>query len=145
MNQWKALRNRQQAEVNAFPMYWAFTEESFDQLLAELGLTRENYQEHLCSVLGALVLKKDKQAMIDMLKRHTAERKAAVDSDPTGDGIIFDMFYAELAAHEYGYTGAYGDTLESLGYTMADIEADPRLQHGLEKAAKQIRKEDDWW
>lgn len=145
MNQWKALRNRQQAEVNAFPMYWAFTEESFDQLLAELGLTKENYQEHLCSVLGALVLKKDKQAMIDMLKRHTAERKDAVDSDPTGDGIIFDMFYAELAAHEYGYTGAYGDTLESLGYTMADIEADPRLKHGLEKAAKQIRKEDDWW
>ena len=143
MNQWKELRKRQRAEVAAFPIYFAFTDESFDQLLVKLGLTRENYEEHLCSVLGGVVLKKDRQALSDMLNRHEMERKAVIASDPTGDGIIFDMFYAELIANEYGYTGVYGDTLDSLGYSMADIEADPRLLNGLEKAAVKILEEED--
>ncbi len=143
MNQWKELRKRQRAEVAAFPIYFAFTDESFDQLLVKLGLTRENYEEHLCSVLGGVVLKKDRQALTDMLNRHEKERKAVIASDPTGDGIIFDMFYAELIANEYGYTGAYDDTLDSLGFTMADINADPRLLRGLEMAADKIQKEEE--
>ena len=143
MNKWQELRKRQRAEICTIPIYWAFTDESFDQLLKKLGLTRENYSEHLCSVFGGMILKKDKPAMDEMFRRHEMERTAAIAADMTGDGIIFDMFYTELIADEYGYTGAYGDTLDSLGYTMADIEADPRLLNGLEMAAAKILEEEE--
>lgn len=143
MNQWKELRKRQKEEISKLPIYWAFTDESFDKLLVKLGLTRENYEDHLCAAFGGVILKKDREAMEEMFRRHDQEREDAIASDPTGDGIIFDMFYSELIANEYGYTGAYGDTLQSLGFTMADIEADPRLLHGLEKAAEMILREEE--
>lgn len=143
MNQWKELRKRQKAEVSKLPIYWAFTDESFDKLLTKLGLTRENYEDHLCSAFGGVILKKDLPVMEEMFQRHDRERKEAIAADLFGDGIIFDMFYTELIANEYGYTGAYGDTLDALGYTMADIEADPRLLNGLEMAAAKILEEEE--
>lgn len=51
------------------------------------------------------------------------------------------MFLYELANHEYGYTGELEDTLDALGYTAEDINADKRLLHGLERATKRIMEE----
>ena len=50
------------------------------------------------------------------------------------------MFLAELADHEYGYTGDDDDTLDALGYTMEQVMADKRLLHGFEKARRVILK-----
>ena len=52
------------------------------------------------------------------------------------------MFDYELRNHEFGYTGEYEDTLDALGYTWKDIEADKRLKNGLTLAARKIMKED---
>ena len=52
--------------------------------------------------------------------------------------FIYDMFYAELANHEYGYTGDITDTVEALGYTVDDLNADKRLLKGLKKAMDQF-------
>ena len=51
------------------------------------------------------------------------------------------MFYSELTNHEYGYTRDLTDTLEALGYTADDVNADKRLIKGLYNATKQIIKE----
>ena len=142
MNKWQDLREKQQAEVNAFPMHFAFGVEQIERKIQELGLSRDPKKraEQIVSIgAGGFVLKKDYPALIEMFKRQKAERDAAIAADPTGEGFIYDMFLYELVNHEYGYTVSYEDTLNSLGYKEEDIEADPRLKLGLEKAAKAIR------
>ncbi len=145
MSTWKELREKQQAEVNAFLIHFAFGNEQIKQKLKDLKLSKDPKKRAKQIVpigAGWFVLKEDYPAMLEMFKRHQKECEEAIAADPTGDGCIFDMFYTELVNREYGYTGIYGDTLEALGYTMADIEADPRLKHGLEKAAEAICKRD---
>jgi hypothetical protein len=44
------------------------------------------------------------------------------------------MFNYELANHEYGYTQDLTDTLEALGLTMNEINADPRMANALKRA-----------
>lgn len=144
MNAWKELREKQQAEVNAFPIHFAFGREQIDRKIAELGLDPENYCDQIRAVgAGGFVLKEDYPALVEMFSRHAAERKEAIAADPTGDGIIFDMFYTELVNTEYGYTGDPGDALDHLGYSESDIEADTRLKNGFEKAVAQIWKEEE--
>lgn len=145
MNKWEELRKKQQAEVNAFPLHFAFGKEQTEQKIAELGLDPERLDEQIVSIGGGgFVLKKDAPALQEMWDRHAMERKAAIAADKTGDGIIYEMFHYELRSNEYGYTLSTESTLESLGYTKEEIEADPRLKHGLEKAARDIRKKEEF-
>lgn len=89
-----------------------------------------------------MIFKRDQEAYVEMMKRHANEQEAALAADKTGDGYILDMFRYELGNHEYGYTMDPSDTLDVLGYTLEDIEADPRLKHGLERAMREIKAAD---
>lgn len=66
----------------------------------------------------------------------------AIKNDKTGEGFIYEMFYCEFCNNEYGYTGNVQDTLDVLGYTVADIEKDSRLKKGFYKAKKQIMNDE---
>ncbi len=145
MSTWNELRKKQKEEVNAFPIHFAFGYEQIEQKIKDLNLSKDPKKraEQIVPIgAGGFVLKDDYPALLDMFKRHQKEREEAIAADTTGDGIIYEMFYAELKNCEYGYTGDYADTLEHLGYSMTDIEADTRLKNGLEKAAMKIRKEE---
>lgn len=140
MNAYDEMKQRHQAEVNALPMYWAFTEERFEETLKELGLTK-NDTDKLCNTFGGgFCLAKDSKMIADTLIRHHEERKAAIEADKTGDGFIKDMFLSELRNHEYTYTLEMEETIESCGFTEEQVEADPRLKLGLEAACKQLRE-----
>ena len=60
----------------------------------------------------------------------------AIAADPDGSGFIRDMFSAELANHEYSYTGDLTDTLDAVGLSVDQIKADPALLNGLQLALK---------
>lgn len=87
---------------------------------------------------GGFLLAKDKMAFEEMNRRHRQERNAAIAADKTGNGFIYQMFRYELDSHEYGYTGDESDALETLDYTLNDIESDPLLKAGFEKAKRDI-------
>ena len=76
-----------------------------------------------------------------MLDRFEQEQKAAIAEDTTGNGYIYDMFYTELANHEYCITFDPEDTLCALGLTVDEIKADKRLLHGFNKAVRQYLKD----
>lgn len=140
MNAYAEMKKRHQEEVNALPMYWAFTEERFEEVLKELGLTK-NDTDKLCRAPGGgFCLASDAQMIVSTLIRHSKELKAAVEADKTGDGFIKDMFLSELRNHEYTYTCDVEETVESCGFTMEQVENDERLLHGLEAAAKKLRE-----
>lgn len=140
MNAYAEMKERHQAETNALPMYWAFTEESFDAILKELGLTR-NDTDKLCKTFGGgFCLASDAKMIADTLIRHRKELEAAIEADATGDDFIKDMFMYELCNQEYTYTCEVEDTVEACGFTMEQVENDERLLRGLEAAAKQLRE-----
>ena len=87
---------------------------------------------------GGFIQKKDAELLHTTTARHEEELAAAIAADQTGDGFICDMFRYELDNHEYSYTMDPSDTLDALGYTAEEINADQRLLHGLEKACKAI-------
>lgn len=136
MNKYLELHEKQQAEVNAFPMFFAFNRKQFDDGMKSLGLDPNDVKKIYSLGNGGYIRKSDAPAFSEMLDRLHKEMEDAIAADPTGDGFIFDMFDYELANHEYNYTHDPKPTLETLGLTMEQIKADPRLLHGWRKAAR---------
>lgn len=100
-NQYQEMRNRQQAEINAFPMFFAFNKQQFAEGMRTLGLSLSDTCQ-MCSIFGGGYCRKSDAAKLDeMLARHRKELEDAISSDKTGKGFIFDMFLQELENHEY--------------------------------------------
>lgn len=137
MNQYQALKEKQQAEVEAFPMFFAFNRKQFEEGMRSLGLKpTDTAKIYKLGNTGGFYRKSDSSAFHDMFTRQAKEREEAIAADPTGDGYIFEMFDYELANHEYNYTHDPEPTLRSLGLTMEMVKADPRLLHGWQKATR---------
>lgn len=145
MNEYQEMRIRHQNEWNGFPLGFAFDDSQFEKMMANWGLNAKKKEdlakiEELCA--GAYIRKSDVESFKLLNKRHGEELSEKISSDKTGSGFIRQMFDYELRNHEFGYTGEYEDTLDALGYTWKDIEADKRLKNGLTLAARKIMKED---
>lgn len=139
--------NRQQKEVNALPIRFAFNQEQFREIMKEWGLRPKMDLDKIARIpYGGFIQKKDAPLMHETFARHHRELQAAMDADPTGEGFIKDMFLYELENHEYSYTGTAEDALDSLGLSFEDVAADPRLARGLDLAEKEIRgQEQGMW
>ena len=139
---YKELKERQQQEINAFPFIWAFNESQLADGMRRLGLDPEKDKDKLCNIGGGGIIRKaDADAMRAMFDRHRRELQEAIAADKTGDGFIYDMFYTELANHEYSYTMDLGEGIAACGLTVEQINADPALIHGLKKAADELQDE----
>lgn len=140
MNAYQEMKDRQQKEFDAFPMGAAFSNQQFQQMMEKWGLT-VNDTDKICSIGGGCYIRKtDKEALRDLINRLNKEKQDAIAADTTGDDFIFDMFVYELANHEYCITYDLEDTLDALGLTAEQINADKRLTHSLNKAIKHYLK-----
>ncbi len=137
MNAYRELRDRQQEEVNAFPMMFAFSQKQFDEGMEKLGLKPTDTDKiYRFGNTGGYYRKTDSKALRDMLERHAKEIEEAIAADKTGEGFIYDMFNYELANHEYCVTLSVEDTLNALGLTLEEVNADARMKKALAKAKK---------
>lgn len=144
MNTYQELKDRHQKEMDAFPLGAAFSNSQFEEMMQKWGLTVKD-TDKICPIGGGCFIRKsDKEAFFNMLKRFKNETDAAIAADETGDGFIYDMFYYELANHEYCITYEYDETFDALGLTEEQVVADKRLLHGLKKAEKDYLKDCDW-
>ena len=134
MNRYSVLREKQQKEIDAFPFMFAFNKQQFAEGMAKLGLKETDTDKIYSIGQGGYIRKTDSEALAEMLDRHGEEMEKEIAADTTGDGFIYDMFYYELANHEYSYSGSITDTLDCLGLTQEKVNADKRLLHGLKKA-----------
>lgn len=133
---YKQLKDKQQTEINKFPMGAAFNDKQFYEMMQKWGLTVNDTDKIVSICGGCFIRKSDKAAFDEMLERHRREIKDAVAADTTGDGFIYGMFLYELANHEYCITCNLTDTLCALGLTVDEINEDERLLHGFKKACK---------
>lgn len=144
MNTYKQLKDKQYIELNAFPLGAAFSNKQFAEMMQKWGLTVDDTDKIISIGAGCFIRKSDKEAFFNMFNRHEKEKQDAIAADKTGDGFIYDMFYEELANHEYCITYEYDETFDALGLTEEQIKADKRLLHGLLKAKKAYLKNCDY-
>ena len=136
MSKYTELKAKHQAEVNAFPLGFAFSQSQFDEMMKKWGLKPTDIREILSIGGGGYIRRDDSKAMHEMFDRHEAERKAAMQDYE----YLFEMFNYELANHEYNYTCDITDTLEALGLTIDEIDADERMRSAFLMA---IRAQED--
>ena len=131
------MKERQQREVNGFPLAFAFSDRQFAEGMRALDLDPTDKDKIVSIGGGGFIRKADEDAFKAMFQRHRLEREAAMDADRTGDGYLLEMFRCELANHEYGYTRDAEPALMALGVAWEDIGGDERLMHAFETACRQ--------
>ncbi len=136
MNAYQEMITRHQAEFNSFPMFFAFSQQQFDDGMQKLGLNPTDTQSIYSFGAGGFYRKSDAPQLRTMFESHHQELADAIAADLTGDGFIYDMFDYELANHEYAYTQDLSDTLDALNLTVEKVNADSRFLHALQKATK---------
>lgn len=133
MNMYRELKEKQQKEVNDFPMFFAFSNEQFNEGMKKLGLEPTETDKIYSLGMGGYYRKTDSSKLKDLFNRHEKEMDQAIEND---DKFIFDMFNYELGNHEYNYTRDISETLDALGFTIEDINNNKRLIKGLNDAVK---------
>jgi hypothetical protein len=135
MNTYKIMKEKHQNEVNAFPMAFAFSQKQFEEGMQKLGLnptdTDKIYKLHST---GGFYRRSDAKLLREMFDRNEKETAGAIENDKTGDGFIFEMFDYELGNYEYVITCSTENTLDALGMTEEEVNSNPALLHGLQKA-----------
>lgn len=153
MEGYRQMRKRQQAEIDAVPMKFAFSNQQLLDALNEWGFGIESLEsekakrilnDEVISVTGGgLIRREDEERLVEICGRHSDEFWAAIDEDESGEGFVYEMFSVELENHEYGYTGDVSETLDALGLRGMLYIKDVRenLKHGLEMALRRYGKE----
>lgn len=132
MNKYTELKSKHQAEVNAFPMFFAFSDKQFEEGMAKFGLTITDTDKiYKLGSTGGFYLRSDSQKLKDMFERHAKEMDDAIKND---DQFVYEMFLYELANHEYCITYDFEPTLDACGLTEDEVAKDWRLLKLLKKA-----------
>lgn len=139
MNKYEELKRRHEDEVNALPIRFAFGTKQFSEMMEKWGISPDDTDKiYKLGDTGGFYLRKDAELIRETFYKHERELNEAIDADKTGDGFIYDMFLYELRNHEYCITYDYEDTLYALDFTYEDLEKNPNLKHGIDKAARKI-------
>jgi len=142
-NPYRELKERQQKEVHEFPFFFAFNDNQFIEGMKRFGLSVEDTDKsYKFGDTGGFYLRTDAERLREMSDRHECERQEAIASDKRGTGYIYHMFRDELINHEFTWTDELEDTLDALGITLEEINDNPRLNRGLEKAMKDLWREE---
>ena len=101
METYQELRTRQQKEVDALPLGFAFSEKQFEEMKAKLEV-KENSELYRLGDTGGFYRKIDADLIIGTFKRHQEERQNAIF---TANGIntvyVQNMIYYEMCNHEF--------------------------------------------
>lgn len=122
--------NRQ--EVEAFPLFYAFTDEALEEGMQRLGV--DSFEE-ICKVGWATFIRKtDFNDYVEMIEQQQARKEEAL-KDPL---FLKNALIYELFNHEYAYTLEPESAIEALGFQMQEIENNKRFMKILKQAEKYV-------
>ncbi len=111
-----ALKNRQQEEINSIPFGAAFSEEQFVAMMAKWGLQPNDTAKIVTFGGGVYLQKKDLPAFDEMSERHEREVKEYLATD---EGFE-EALVAEFHNHESQYSSDINDALHAAGLPDRD-------------------------
>lgn len=132
---YSTMKKELQAELNNFPMMFAFSEAQFTEGMEKLGVTSP---DELQGIGGSGAIRKsDSKKFTDMLISQGRKLEQALE-DPE---FLYGAIRYELNNHEYCITGDASDALTALGITMAYINETPERRAAFDKAELETRYE----
>ncbi len=131
---YQEMIEKHRAELNAFPMAFAFNREQFTE-----GLQKLNASPAECLDIGGggFIRKSDLTEFESMFDRHAAERSAAFQDAETLTAAI----RYELGNHEYGLTRDPAPALDRLGINRED----PHVEKCYQTARREYLKSYEEW
>ena len=136
-NRYREMKQRHQNEVNAFPMAFAFSQKQFEEGMRSLGLEPDDTDKvYGLPGTGGFYRRSDADALHEMFGRHEKELKEAMQDEQ----FVFEAFDYELGNHEFIVTGDVEDAVNALGLTIDEVNENPKLIAGLQKAVKAQRE-----
>lgn len=137
---YKRYKENRQNNFKKLPIYWAFGEQQFKELLQKLNLqdTPEDLKKLVNIGCGGLMLKTD----LNLLKNHneTYSKEKLLFWLTHNFKFAYGALKYEMNNHEYYYTYDITDTLESLDLTFEDIEKNAYLKLAYLRAKKDYIK-----
>ena len=133
---YEELKNRQAKDYNELPLFFAFSNNQFNEEMLRLGLTPEDKDKIVSLGAGTFIKKTDRHLVKDLFKKHTEELAEAREDVQ----YLYDMFLYELGNHEYCITYDATDTLRALSLTIEDVNNDERMKKALIKATTDYLK-----
>ena len=143
MNRYRELKNKQFEEFAKFPIAFAFSDEQVKEGLKNLGLNENDIDKVTGIGAGGFIKKTDLEKYIELNKKFRRELKEAIAEDKTGEFFIKDIFDEELANHEYGFTMEIHETIEAIGISVDEINANDNLKNGLRLALERYERENN--
>lgn len=136
---YRKMAARHQNEVNALPLGFAFSKEQYREKLASWNITEEEAEAGAVLGIGhgGFCRASDRDLVVDTFKRIREEKRAAIESDTTGDGYVYQGLQYELINHEYSYTGDATDAILAVGLTETDLQRDA-VQAALKRATREV-------
>ena len=120
--------------------FFAFNEEQYTEGLKKLHVTDPD--DVIPIGAGGYMLQDQTDGFREILEAESRERSDAIADPINGLQFATGMFKYELNNHEYSYTGDITETIEALGYSLADIDNSPRLKQALQDACSLILQQE---
>ena len=137
---YKKYKENRQNNFNKLPIYWAFGEQQFQELLKKLNLqdTKEDLKKLVTIGNGGLMLKCD----LPLLDEHcrTFSKDKLFFWLTHNYKFAYGALRYEMNNHEYYYTGDITDTLDCLDLTLDDIAKNAYLKLAYLRARKDYIK-----
>lgn len=135
---YQEFKERIQKETNKLPIYWVFGKEQIDKLTKKLNLKNDGELKEKCfGIFGGLALKKDKEMILNTLKKHNEELKENLKNDD----FLKSAFRYEMSNHEYIITYDIEDTLQALNITLEEYQKNERMQQLFKEAEEDYLKD----
>ena len=139
---YKEWKEKRQAEIDALPIRFAFSNKQFEELCSYFGITEEEAPEKLYSFgYGGFHLKTDSSLIYGTLKRWSGEEDRLMKED---DEFALSAIRYELANHEYCISYDNETVLEALGLSLSDIKEDERLRRLWKQAKREYLQSVDY-
>ena len=138
METYQELKTRQQNEVDALPLGFAFSEKQFEEMKAKLGV-KKNSELYRLGNTGGFYRKIDTDLIMGTFKRHQEERQNAIF---TANGIntvyVQSMIYYEMCNHEFAINhDGREEVLEACNLTEELLDKHSELKNAWNAAHKQ--------
>ena len=130
MNKYRKLKEQHAKAFNEFPKFFAFNDKQFEEGMKSLGLSKDDTDKIYSMGYGGYYKKEDAPKLREMNEKLHREMKEAMEDEQ----FLYDMFYEELANHEFCITYEYDDTLDACGLTLEEVKSNEKMLRALKKA-----------
>lgn len=137
---YKQYKQNRQDNFNKLPIYWAFGEQQFKELLERLNLkdTKEDLEKLINIGCGGIMKKCDLYLLENHNKTFSTDKLLFWLTH--NFKFAYNALLYEMNNHEYYYTCDISDTLGALNLTYEDIEKNAYLKLAYLRAKKHYWK-----